>query len=74
LLTAWSVFMLVCVCADLCCADLCCAKEGDSTGHVRMKMDAGQLKGRIFRIFCLFAGQSALGFNIIETNIGETLP
>jgi hypothetical protein len=39
-----------------------------------MKMDAGQLKGRIFRIFCLFAGQSALGFNIIETNIGETLP
>ena len=66
---AWSVFMLLCVCADL-----CCAKEGDSTGHVRMKMDAGQLKGRIFRIFCLFAGQSALGFNIIETNIGETLP
>ena len=61
--------MLLCVCADL-----FCAKEGDSTGHARMKMDAGQLKGRIFRIFCLFAGQSALGFNIIETNIGETLP
>ena len=59
--------MLLCVCADL-----FCAKEGDSTGHVHMKMDAGQLKGRIFRIFCLFAGQSALGFNIIETNIGET--
>ena len=61
--------MLLCVCADL-----FCAKEGDSTGHVRMRMDAGQLKGRIFHIFCLFAGQSALGFNIIETNIGETLP
>ena len=69
MLIAWSVFMLLCVCADL-----FCAKEGDSTGHARMKMDAGQLKGRIFRIFCLFAGQSALGFNIIETNIGETLP
>ena len=63
------MFILLCVCADL-----FCAKEGDSTGHVRMKMDAGQLKGRIFRIFGLFVGQSVLGFNITETNIGKTLP
>ena len=55
-------------------AALCCAKEGDSTGHVRMRMDAGQLKGRIFRIFGLFVDQSVLGFNITETNIGKTLP
>jgi hypothetical protein len=39
-----------------------------------MKMDAGQLKGRIFRIFGLFVGQSVLGFKITETNIGKTLP
>ena len=39
-----------------------------------MKMDAGQFKGRIFRIFGLFVGHSVLGFNITETNIGKTLP
>ena len=70
LLRAWSVFLLLCVCAAL-----YCAKKAGSTGPGCWAFERQGFSYYWFVLLGLcFVGQSVLGYNIIEKNIGKLQP